>query len=121
MPSAITPLEEFPLLTPEHILAFQFSSWYPRFSTHSIKSTIIRPLSEEFREYLDSEGVFIPEGAEDLLVVSLHKLWITVLSRKCQVLMIDIDLLKARYPIMKIAMTMTMRTSREGRNMLSQN
>lgn len=73
MPSVVTPLEQFPPLTPHHILAFQFSSWYPRFSSHSIKSTIIRPLSEEFREYLDSEGVFIPEGAEDLLVVSLFE------------------------------------------------
>ncbi|KAK7694590.1 hypothetical protein QCA50_001776 [Cerrena zonata] len=70
MPTLITPLEQFPHLTPHHILAFQFSSWYPHFSSHSIKSTIIRPLSEEFREYLDSEGVFIPEGAEDLPVES---------------------------------------------------
>ena len=121
MPSAITPLDEFPLLTPEHILAFQFSSWYPRFSSHSIKSTIIRPLSEEFREYLDSEGVSIPEGAEDLLVVSLHKLWIIVLSRNERVLILGVDLLKAHYLIMRTVMTTTMRTSREGRNMLSQN
>ncbi|CAL1695946.1 unnamed protein product [Somion occarium] len=66
MPSAITPLEKFPPITPSGILAFQFSSWYPRFSNLSIKSTIIRPLSQEFREYLDSEGVFIPEGSEDV-------------------------------------------------------
>lgn len=82
MPTVITPLEQFPHLTPQHILAFQFSSWYPYFSAHSIKSTIIRPLSDEFREYLDSEGVFIPEGAEDLLVVSLSNIRFTC-NLKC--------------------------------------
>ncbi|GBE85182.1 D123-domain-containing protein [Sparassis latifolia] len=56
----------FPILTLESVLAFQFSAWYPRFSSLSIKSTVIRPLTQEFRDYLDSDGVFVPEGAEDL-------------------------------------------------------
>ena len=68
MPSVISEPTLFPQLTPEALLAFQFSSWYPRFSTWSIKSTIIRPLSKSFHEYLDSDGVFLPEGSEDLLV-----------------------------------------------------
>jgi len=59
----------FPPLTPSYILAFQFSSWYPTFSKHSIKSSVIRPLSSEFREYLIADGVFVPEGSEDMLVL----------------------------------------------------
>ncbi|KIK07959.1 hypothetical protein K443DRAFT_85979 [Laccaria amethystina LaAM-08-1] len=56
----------FPNQTPSYILAFQFSSWYPRFSKQSIKSTIVRPLSQDFIDYLNSESVFVPEGSEDL-------------------------------------------------------
>ncbi|KAF5382611.1 hypothetical protein D9615_002969 [Tricholomella constricta] len=56
----------FPPQTPSYILSFQFSSWYPHFSDLSIKSTIIRPLSQEFRDYLEADGVFVPEGSEDV-------------------------------------------------------
>ncbi|TFK73559.1 D123-domain-containing protein [Pluteus cervinus] len=56
----------FPRQTPDYILSFQFSSWYPDFAHLSIKSTIIRPLSGEFHEYLDADGVFVPEGSEDV-------------------------------------------------------
>ncbi|EMD39806.1 hypothetical protein CERSUDRAFT_121986 [Gelatoporia subvermispora B] len=66
MPTAVTTPTLFPSLTRDALLAFQFSSWYSRFSSLSIKSTIIRPLSQEFREYLDSDGVFVPDGAEDV-------------------------------------------------------
>ncbi|KAF8170075.1 cytoplasmic protein [Pholiota molesta] len=55
----------FPRLTPAYILAFQFSSWYPLFAAHSIKSTVVRPLPDAFRAYLDADGVFVPEGSED--------------------------------------------------------
>ncbi|KAF8957242.1 D123-domain-containing protein [Flammula alnicola] len=55
----------FPAATQSYILAFQFSSWYPTFAKHSIKSTVIRPLSDDFREYLNADGVFVPEGSED--------------------------------------------------------
>lgn len=65
MPSAVNTPDIFPALTHEALLAFQFSSWYPKFSSLSIKSTIVRPLSQEFLEYLDADGVFMPEGAED--------------------------------------------------------
>jgi hypothetical protein len=57
---------------PEYFLSFQFSCWYPKFSKITIKSHIIRPLSREFCEYLDSDGVFVPEGSEDVLVVVLE-------------------------------------------------
>ncbi|KAI0947119.1 hypothetical protein AcV7_009632 [Taiwanofungus camphoratus] len=66
MPSTANIPTLFPALASDSLLAFQFSSWYPRFSSLSIKSTIIRPLSQEFREYLDSDSVFVPEGAEDV-------------------------------------------------------
>ncbi|TFK40581.1 D123-domain-containing protein, partial [Crucibulum laeve] len=56
----------FPTQTPSYILSFQFSSWYATFANATIKSTIIRPLSKEFHEYLDTDGVFVPEGSEDV-------------------------------------------------------
>ncbi|KAF9472513.1 cytoplasmic protein [Pholiota conissans] len=62
MPSSSSP---FPTLTAEYILNFQFSSWYPLFSSHSIKSTIVRPLPESFQAYLNEDGIFVPEGSED--------------------------------------------------------
>ncbi|KAG6903116.1 hypothetical protein C0995_004663 [Termitomyces sp. Mi166 len=55
----------FPPQTAYYIRSFQFSSWYPHFSGLSIKSTVIRPLSQEFRDYLNSDGVYVPEGSED--------------------------------------------------------
>ncbi|KAJ7505370.1 D123-domain-containing protein [Mycena galericulata] len=57
----------FPELTPSDILKFQFSSWYSIFSDLSIRSTIIRPLSQDFLDYLHADGVFIPEGSDDSL------------------------------------------------------
>ncbi|KAI0802046.1 D123-domain-containing protein [Irpex lacteus] len=70
MPTAISQPTLFPSLTPSGLLAFQFSSWYPRFASKSIKSTIIKPLGPEFHDYLRSDGVFLPEGSEDLSVCS---------------------------------------------------
>jgi hypothetical protein len=58
----------FPPITTEALLAFQFSSWYPRFSHITIKSTTIKPLSDSFTEYLLSDGVFVPIGSENVLV-----------------------------------------------------
>ncbi len=72
MPAPVSTPPLFPVYSPDAVLAFQFSSWYPSFSNHSIKSTVVRPLSSAFREYLDSDGVFVPEGAEDALVVYAH-------------------------------------------------
>ena len=62
------PINLFPSLSPSYILTFQFSSWYPAFADHSIKTTIIRPLSDDFREYLNANGVFVPEGSDNVLV-----------------------------------------------------
>lgn len=55
----------FPTQTRSYILSFQFSQWYPMFVKHTIKSTIIRPVPAGFQEYLTSDGIFVPEGAED--------------------------------------------------------
>ncbi|KAF8916037.1 cytoplasmic protein [Mucidula mucida] len=52
-----------PTITSTDVLACQFSSWYPRFASNSIKSTVIRPLSVEFVEYLNADGVIVPEGS----------------------------------------------------------
>ncbi|KAF7299091.1 hypothetical protein MIND_00857400 [Mycena indigotica] len=60
----------FPPLTSADILAFQFSAWYPAFSSLTIKSTVIRPLPTGFHEYLHSDGVFVPVGADDVPVES---------------------------------------------------
>jgi hypothetical protein len=54
----------FPQLTSKSILDCQFSSWYPRFSRVSIKSTIIKPLPGDFFDYLQSDGVFTPKGSD---------------------------------------------------------
>ncbi|KAH7920975.1 D123-domain-containing protein [Leucogyrophana mollusca] len=66
----MAPATLFPPITPDYLLSFQFSSWYPKFSHISIKSTIIRPLDQAFRDYLDSDGVFVPKGSGDLLAES---------------------------------------------------
>lgn len=62
----------FPQVSASYILAFQFSSWFPSFSSISIRSTIIKPLDQSFKSYLESDGVFIPEGSEDMLVYFSH-------------------------------------------------
>ncbi|KAI6116639.1 hypothetical protein EDD16DRAFT_1592119 [Pisolithus croceorrhizus] len=53
-----------PSLTPDYTLAFQFSDWYPSFTRVSPKSTIISPLGEDFKRYLEHHSVFVPEGSE---------------------------------------------------------
>ncbi|GAA5907048.1 hypothetical protein JCM5296_006577 [Sporobolomyces johnsonii] len=60
--------ESAPLFPPLHtsdVLACQFSSWYPSFKRAAPKATIIRPIPHEddFLEYLDSDGLFLPEGS----------------------------------------------------------
>ena len=65
MPTAIRPQPVFPASTPDSVLAFQFSAWYPRFKQITIRSTIVKPLEDSFREYLDSDGVFVPDGSEN--------------------------------------------------------
>lgn len=68
MPTTISPPTVFPTITTDYILTFQFSSWYPKFQRSSIRSKIVRPLSHEFQQYLDSDSVIVPEGSEDVFV-----------------------------------------------------
>ncbi|GAA5945062.1 cell proliferation protein CDC123 [Sporobolomyces koalae] len=58
-PSALPPLYM------ADVTACQFSSWYPRFKRHAPKATIIRPIphEDELLEYLESDGLFLPEGS----------------------------------------------------------
>ncbi|KAL0580118.1 hypothetical protein V5O48_001894 [Marasmius crinis-equi] len=51
--------------TKSYILDFQFSSWYPKFRDVSIKSTIIKPLGQDFCDYLNADGIFVPRGSEN--------------------------------------------------------
>ncbi|GAA5921636.1 hypothetical protein JCM3775_001741 [Rhodotorula graminis] len=61
--SANSPL--FPPLHTRDVLACQFSSWYPLFKRHSPKATVLRPIPHEadFLDYLESDGLFLPEGS----------------------------------------------------------
>lgn len=61
----------FPPLSRNDILAFQFSSWYSRFKHVSMKSTTIHPLGDDFKHYLLSDGVHIPEGSDNNVCVGL--------------------------------------------------
>ncbi|KAG8719747.1 hypothetical protein FRC08_002107 [Ceratobasidium sp. 394] len=65
MPPTTASNSWFPDLHREHVLACQTSAWYPTFERKTIKCTIIPALGEDFRAYLESDGVIIPEGAED--------------------------------------------------------
>ena len=77
-------LDLFPPQTPSYILSFQFSSWYPTFADVSIKSTVIRPLSSEFKQYLESESVFVPSESENACV--LPRRLLVVLTKELAVL-----------------------------------
>lgn len=57
----------WPTLTRKDVIAFQFSSWYPNYSSLSIKSTVVR-LDDDFRSYLEADGVYVPIGSEDVYV-----------------------------------------------------
>jgi hypothetical protein len=57
----------WPTLTREDVIAFQFSSWYHNYSSLSIRSTVV-PLDNDFRLYLEADGIFVPIGSEDVYV-----------------------------------------------------
>ncbi|ORY84107.1 D123-domain-containing protein [Leucosporidium creatinivorum] len=61
----------FPPLTRAAVLACQFSSWYPTFRKHSPKATVIKPLEDRFIDYLESDGLFLPEGSGPMGVSEL--------------------------------------------------
>jgi hypothetical protein len=49
----------FPPVTVDDVKNCAFSAWYERFRKITLKSVII-PLPEEFVDYLNSDGVFLP-------------------------------------------------------------
>jgi len=53
----------FPPMSREQMLEFQCSSWYPKFAGVAIQSTIIRPLGDDFKDYMNADGVYIPQGS----------------------------------------------------------
>ncbi|KND04798.1 cell proliferation protein CDC123 [Spizellomyces punctatus DAOM BR117] len=63
MPVSTTPPQDFPPTTIQHIQNCSFSSWYDTFAACTLKSRII-PLEEEFIEYLNADGVFLPRGED---------------------------------------------------------
>jgi hypothetical protein len=65
----------WPILSREDVITFQFSTWFSTFSSLSIKSTVI-PLEDEFRSYLEADGVFVPTGSENL---SVHRFALTLI------------------------------------------
>ena len=52
-------------LSCKEMLEFQCSSWYHRYKDLTFKCIIVKPPDSEFRKYLESDGIFIPEGAEN--------------------------------------------------------
>lgn len=55
----------FPPLLKSDVLACQFSHWYPRFRRCAPKATVIRPLPEDepLVDFLEADGLFLPEGS----------------------------------------------------------
>lgn len=64
-PPSPDPPPLFPPLHTADVLACQFSQWYPRFRRVSPKATVVRPIPDEdaFVDYLESDGLFLPEGS----------------------------------------------------------
>ncbi|KAG5362723.1 Cell division cycle protein 123 [Yarrowia sp. B02] len=48
-------------LTREHLLNCQFSSWYKLYKTITPKTRIIKPLPQDFINYLSEDGVILPD------------------------------------------------------------
>lgn len=52
--------------TVSEILACSFSSWYPKFKQHTLsEAEIFTPLSEEFVDYLKSDGIELPKDNKE--------------------------------------------------------
>ena len=57
-----TTCEEFPPITGQDILNCSFSTWYAKYHRLSPRARIIKPLPEEFLNFLKSDGIVIPGG-----------------------------------------------------------
>ncbi|KAJ1679938.1 hypothetical protein EV182_001012 [Spiromyces aspiralis] len=54
----------FPETSVQDLRSCSFSEWYPRFRAHTFRSEVIKPLSDEFIEYLLSDGIEIFDETE---------------------------------------------------------
>lgn len=63
-PNELADDADFPVMTCEGMLQFQYSAWYKEFEDVAVESTII-PLDAAFERYMNADGVFIPQGSED--------------------------------------------------------
>jgi D123 len=63
----------FPPLTRSAVLSCSFSAWYPIFRRQSPKATVIKPLHPSFVDYLESDGLFVPQGSDAERCAPFHR------------------------------------------------
>lgn len=61
--SEYTPLSDI-TITRQNIENCSFSKWYPLFKHHTTRSRILKPIPEEFIEYLKQDGIKLPNDKE---------------------------------------------------------
>lgn len=52
----------------EQVIACSYSNWYRKFRPYVAKSIVIKPLPDEFIEYLSSESIRLPQENKDEVV-----------------------------------------------------
>lgn len=52
----------------EQVIGCSYSNWYPKFKLYVAKSIVIKPLTDEFIEYLSSESIRLPQEKRDEIV-----------------------------------------------------
>lgn len=62
--SDYTPLTAL-TVTRKNIENCAFSQWYPLFKSHTTRSRILKPVPQEFIDYLKQDGIKLPEDKED--------------------------------------------------------
>ena len=68
-----------PVLSPDILGRYQFHDWYDKFRAITLRSEVI-PLDEEFVEFLNADGIYLPESyATEVFVLVLSGLVYVVL------------------------------------------
>ncbi|CAL9732261.1 cell division cycle protein 123 [Monosporozyma unispora] len=62
--SEYTPLTDI-TVTRKNIENCSFSQWYPLFKSHTTRSRILKPVPQEFIDYLKQDGIKLPHDTED--------------------------------------------------------
>ncbi|ODV78975.1 D123-domain-containing protein [Suhomyces tanzawaensis NRRL Y-17324] len=57
--ATFTPIE----VTKAHVLGCAYSQWYPKLKAHAVKSIILKPLPQEFLDYLASDSIKLENEA----------------------------------------------------------